>query len=308
MPSGVKCLITGGAGFVGAALARRLQTSGASVTLLVRPGSDLWRVKDLPVRAIQADLLDGESLKRVFTEEKPEQVYHLAAHGGYPFQKDARQILETNLLGTHNILEACADSPCRLMVHSGSSSEYGFKKEPMRETDRLEPNSYYAVGKAAATQLCSYAATQMKFPIVTLRLFSVYGPYEEPTRLIPTLIQRALKGETIEMASPDIARDFIHVDDVLDAMLQTETLKKWTGDVFNIGSGIQSTLADAVKVVMQLTGSKSEIRWQSLKPRDWDATHWVASIEKTRKSLGWSPKVSFREGIEKTIAWMRGRP
>src|SRR5581483_11266943 len=147
MPSGVKCLTTGGAGFVGAALARRLQTSGASVTLLVRPGSDLWRVKDLPVRAIQADLLDGESLKRVFTEEKPEQVYHLAAHGGYPFQKDARQILETNLLGAHNILEACADSPCRLTVHARSSSEYGLKTEPMRETDRLEPNSYYAVRK-----------------------------------------------------------------------------------------------------------------------------------------------------------------
>ena len=302
--SGVNCLITGANGFVGASLARRLSQGGGNVFLLVRPGSDPWRLKGLEERILPCDLLDKESLKTVLAQSRPDRVYHLAAHGGYPFQKDPARILETNLMGTLNLLQACAQSPCRLFVQAGSSSEYGFKKEPMRETDLLEPNSYYAVGKAAATHLCSFFGATAPFAAVTLRLFSVYGPFEEPTRFIPTLLRRALRHEPIELAARDTARDFIYVEDVVEAFLRTDALKALGTGVLNIGSGVQSTLGDAVRIAMELTGSKSELRWGAMEPRAWDAACWVASIEKSRVALDWRPLYGLSQGLEKTLRWM----
>lgn len=305
MTSGPNCLITGAAGFVGANLAHRLSREGARVSLLARPGSDPWRLKGLEDRVLSVDLLDARGLKEVVARVKPEIVYHLAAHGAYPDQKDADRILETNLLGTFHLLEACAQSSCRLFVQAGSSSEYGWKKEPMRETDRLEPNSFYAVGKAAATHLASFFSTSSPFPVVTLRLFSVYGWLEEPTRLIPTLVRKALRNEPIDLVSPETARDFVHIEDVLDAFTRTQALESQNGEVFNIGSGRQSTVGEAVKTVMALTGSKSELRWGAMAPRAWDSFCWVASVEKAREKLGWTASTGFAEGLERTLGLMR---
>lgn len=308
MTSGVSCLITGAAGFVGANLARRLIREGAQVHLLTRPGSDLWRLKGLEDRVLSVDLLDREALTRALERSHPERVYHLAAHGAYPGQKDANLILETNLLGTYGLLEACLRSPCKLFVQSGSSSEYGWKKEPMRETDRLEPNSFYSIGKAAATHLGSFFSLSSPFSVVTLRLFSVYGWQEEPSRLIPTLIHKALKNEPLDLVSPQIARDFVHVEDVLDAFLDTKALLAHNGEVFNIGTGVQSTIGEAVRIVMELTGSRSELRWGTMKPRDWDSFCWVASMEKTHEKLGWKARTSLSKGLEFTLQRIKEAP
>ena len=302
-------LVTGGAGFVGSSIARRLVDQGADVHLLFRPGSDLWRIRDYQSRSHlhEADLLDEPRTRKVFLSVNPEAVLHLAAYGGHPDERDADRILRTNILGFWNVLRACEPTRCELVVNAGSSSEYGFKSHATRETDLLEPNSFYAVSKGAATLLGRYASGLGRCSIATLRLFSVYGPYEEPSRLIPTLIQRSLLGQPLDLVDPETGRDFVFIDDVVQAFTSWDRLRDLKGDPVNIGSGIQSTVRRALETVLELTGSQSLVRWNRMPPRIWDTNIWVSDISQARARLDWTPIVSFREGIKRTIDWYRER-
>jgi nucleoside-diphosphate-sugar epimerase len=298
-------LLTGGAGFVGSSIARRLVELGVDVHLLFRPGSDLWRVRDFQsqIHFHESDLLDEPRTLKVFRSVNPEAVLHLAAYGGHPEEKDADRILRTNFLGFWNVLRACVPTRCELIVNAGSSSEYGFKGHASRETDLLEPNSFYAVSKAAATHLGRYASRLERFSIATLRLGSVFGPYEAPTRLIPTVIQRSLLGQPLDMVDPETGRDFVFIDDVVRAFTSWDRLRALKGDSVNIGSGIQSTVRDALETILDLTGSQSVVRWNRMPPRIWDTKTWVSDISQARLKLDWIPRVSFREGIKQTIEW-----
>jgi len=302
-------LVTGAAGFIGASLVRRLLDQGGDVTVFLHEGTDPWRLKEvLPrVRVVTGDVADRAAAARAVGESSPDAVYHLAAFGAYESQKDADRILRTNVMGTWAMLDACASSACRLFVHAGSSSEYGFKKEPMRETDLLQPNSVYAVGKAAATHLCGYLATKSKFAIVTCRLFSVYGPWEEPTRLVPTILRRCLQNQPLEMVPRETARDFVYVDDILDALLRWEGLAALSGDVLNLGTGRQTTMGEFVDAALELTGSKSDVKWGAMAPRIWDTFTWVADPSKAAQKLGWKAAHPLREGLRRTLEWRRAR-
>ena len=175
----------------------------------------------------------------------------------------------------------------------------------MGETDFLEPNSYYAVAKSAQTLLCQHVARSQKRPVITFRLFSVYGYYEEPTRLIPTLIRKCLSGEDLEMVSPKTARDFVFVEDVVDAYLKVERLKDLSGEIVNIGSGTQSNLRQVVDLVLKLTGARVKVKWGKMPARIWDTSVWVANTKKCAKILGWKAETSLKEGLSRTIEWFR---
>jgi nucleoside-diphosphate-sugar epimerase len=302
-------LVNGAGGFIGASLVRRLLEQGAEVSVLLKEDTDAWRLQEiLPrLKVLRGDVADPDVAARAVAEAKPDAVYHLAAHGGYESQKDSPRILRTNLMGTWAMLDACASSPCRLFVHAGSSSEYGYKKEPMRETDLLQPNSIYAVGKAAATHLCSYMAARSKFAIVTCRLFSVYGPWEQPSRLVPTILRRCLQSQPLEMVPKSTARDFVFVEDILEAFLRWDGLAGLSGEVLNLGTGLQSTMEEFVAIALELTGSKSEVRWGAMPPRVWDTHAWVADAGKARRVLGWQAAHTLRDGLRKTLEWLRSR-
>jgi nucleoside-diphosphate-sugar epimerase len=300
-----RVLITGAGGFVGAALAQRLVRDGHAVHVLLKGSTKRWRLasvqKDL--RTHEIDLTDFEGLQKLAGEVKPELVYHLAAHGAYPFQSDPDAIIQTNILGTWNLLKALAKIDYQAFVSAGSSSEYGFKDFAMRETDLPEPNSYYAVAKCAQTLLCQHVARTEKRSINTLRIFSAYGPFEEPTRLVPTLIRRALKGEELLLVPPDTARDFVFVEDIVDAFLQTNQLGKLQGEVINLGTGVQSTVRDVVESILRHTGARVECRWGAMQPRIWDSTVWVADCTRAKTLLGWRATTRLDEGLQKTVAW-----
>ena len=151
-------LVTGAAGFVGACLTRRLLELGHEVHVLLRPSSQAWRLGSVwnCLHVHRADLTDPQAVGEVVARARPAVVAHLATHGAYESQASARPILETNIIGTQNLLEACAATKVPLLINIGSSSEYGFKNEPMRESDRIEPNSFYSVAKSAQTHLCTY--------------------------------------------------------------------------------------------------------------------------------------------------------
>ena len=176
----------------------------------------------------------------------------------------------------------------------------------MHENLRLEPNSLYAVGKAAGTQLCSWVGrAKAGMATVSFRLFSAYGPWEEPTRLMPTALRRVRAGLPLAMVAPDIARDFIYVEDVLDLMLAFEKLAGIRGEVFNLGSGVQSTLQDVVAAVEHVVGWPAEVRWGGMPPRRWDTTCWRADITRTRRRFGWTPHHSLVQGLAAMAAWMK---
>ncbi len=300
-------LITGAGGFVGACLTRRLLREGHSVHVIIRRETDMWRLKDIEgqLNIFRGDLTDSHFVTEAVQEIQPRVIYHLAAHGAYPTQNDAEKIITTNVLGTWNLLQACSSIDYEVFVNTGSSSEYGFKNAPMKEEDVLEPNSYYAVAKSAQTLLCQHVGRSQKKPICTFRLFSVYGYYEEATRLIPTLVRACLRGEKLEMVSPTTARDFVFVEDVLDAYLCLDRLKNLRGDILNIGTGRQRSLKEVVEEGIALTGANIEVTWGTMAPRIWDASVWLADIEKSKRLLNWEAKFSLREGLGKTIEWFK---
>lgn len=311
MPSAKRVLVTGGTGFVGANLARRLLADGHEVHLLVRPGHDPWRLAGVldDLRLHRAGLADAEGVARAVAEAKPEWVFHLAVSGAYSWQNDLRQIVETNFTGTINLLEACLPHGFAAFVNTGSSSEYGFKRHAPSEEEWLEPNSHYAVAKAAATMYCRFTAQKHGAHIPTLRLYSVYGPYEEPARLIPTLVLHGLEGRLPPLADPGVARDYVHVDDVVAAyLLAAAGGGQEPGAVYNIGTGVQTPLREVVEVARQTLGVADEPKWGSMSNRSWDTSVWVADSGKARRELGWEPAHDFRQGFGLTAEFFRDRP
>ena len=191
-------LVTGGAGFVGANLCRRLVEQGEEVHVFARETTDLWRLEGIRDRLHlhEVDIRDAARVTEAVEDIRPAVIYHLATHGAYHYQRDADTILLVNVFGFWNLVNACDRVGYELFVNAGSSSEYGRKEFAMRETDILEPDSYYAVAKSAQSLLARLCSRMTDRPIVTLRLFSVYGPWEEPTRLIPRLMMAAIeRGE-----------------------------------------------------------------------------------------------------------------
>lgn len=306
-----RILLTGGTGFVGACLARRLLAEGHEVHLLVRPGYRPWRLAGIrdAVALHEAPMADMEAMRRLMASVRPHWVFHLAAHGAYSWETDAFRIAQTNVLGTVCLLEAALDAGCEAFVHAGSSSEYGLKDHAPSEYEWLDPNSAYAATKAAATLYCRHAALARQARVVTLRLYSVFGPYEDPNRLVPKLITNGLRGEWPPLADPNVARDFVYVDDVADAFLAAATTPGAVpGAVYNVGTGKQTTIGEAVVLVRHLLDIAAEPRWGGMAPRSWDTTIWVADPARIRRELGWAPRHSFEEGMRQTIRWFRENP
>lgn len=308
---GKRVLITGGSGFVGANLARRALADGHEVHLILRPRHRPWRIEGI-AREVQthvADLTSPDEMRHLVEKARPEWVFHLAAFGAYPAQTDLREMVDTNLLGAATLIEACASRGVEAFVNAGSSSEYGEKDHPPAEDEVLEPNSAYATTKAAATHLVRFTAQTRNLNAVTVRLWSIYGPYEEPTRLIPTLLIHARAGRWPPLVAPDTARDFVFADDAVDALLRVAaTAGLPPGSVYNLCSGEQSTVRDVVEEVRRLTGVDVPPVWNTMPARAWDTKIWVGSPQRMAKDVGFRVRTGLRRGLEQTLRWFREEP
>ncbi|MCL4539937.1 MAG: NAD-dependent epimerase/dehydratase family protein [Bacteroidetes bacterium] len=306
-----KVLVTGASGFVGNNLTRHLLTLGHQVNLLLRDSYADWRITDIrdDVEIHTADLLDSDAVNRIVKEIGPDWVFHLAAHGAYSSQTDVMRILESNVIGTATLVQACLNVGFDAFVNTGSSSEYGFKDHSPDEQEWLEPNSYYAVAKASATLFCRYTAQTSGLRISTLRLYSVYGPYEEPTRLMPTLIVKGLKKELPPLVAPHIARDYVYVDDVVRAYILAATKENQVpGAVYNVGTGVQTSLREVVDVACRTLAIDEEPKWGSMENRIWDTGTWVSDSRCIKQALGWHPEYTFEQGFGKMVKWFEDRP
>jgi transketolase len=303
--------ITGSTGFIGANLVRKLiENKENKVHILTREKSNLWRIKDIlnnsNLFSHTGDLLEIEGLKKILHEIRPDYIIHTAVYGGLPSEKDISKITQTNYIGTVNLLEASKGLDYKYFINTGSSSEYGKKNSAMKESDILEPNTQYGISKAAATHYCNNFAKKENKPIVTLRLFSPYGEYEEKDRLFPYVIKTYLQNESLKIGNSAAVRDFIQIKDVVNAYLSVINSEKlFYGEIFNVGSGKQHSVKEVIDLVYKNNLIKPDIILSEDKKRAFDTEVWVADISKIKRELGWQADISFSEGIEKTIDWFR---
>ena len=247
------------------------------------------------IQTFKTDFSNYGKLEKIISDIDPDFVYHLGTYGGYPFQTSIQKITQVNIINTINLFESL--SKCdnlKLIINFGSSSEYGSKSTPMNENDEAVSVTPYGISKLTQTKFAKFYNQNMNLPIVTLRLFSIFGPFEEPGRLIFDIMTSIIKGKTIELSSPFPRRDYVYVNDVIQAIETIINAKNVVGEIFNIGTGVMHSVQDVVNNVLEIAKSDNKISWGIKQKRVFDnTTPWVSDTEKTKKILKWKPKYSF---------------
>ena len=306
----MRALVTGAGGFVGANLVRTLLGEGHEVVAWVRPGGCEWRLEEIAgdLELVGVELRDGDAVAAGVKQARPDWIFHLAAHGAYSWQRDAERIMQTNLVSTVRLLHACQEAGFEAFIQAGSSSEYGFQDHAPSETELAEPNSDYAVMKTAATIHGRFVAQRDDVHVVTLRLYSAYGPWEEPGRLMPALVARGLQGELPPLVSPETPRDYVSVRDIDRAfILAAQRSDVERGAVFNIASGKQTTLREVVQVAKAELAVDAEPQWGTEPQRSWDAAVWVGDGSRAQAQLGWAAEDDLVTGFAALANWLRER-
>jgi len=299
-------LVTGAAGFIGSHLVGRLLADGHNVHVFLRSSSDTWRINDLlsKCNVHRADYCDGlalllDSLGR----DSISAIFHTAAYGCYPRQTNFLEMVRSNILLTRELAGAAADLGITF-INTGSSSEYGFKAFAPRESSRLEPNSEYAITKAAATHEVQYIARSHKAWMPTLRLYSVFGPKEDSGRLLPTIIREGMEGRFPPLASPQTVRDFIYIKDVIDAYIAVweNVCPHDNCVIYNVGTGVETSINDVVNIAKAILPIKGDPHFCSYPAREWDTVVWKADNSLLQCHTGWKPKHTFAEGFADMVA------
>lgn len=313
MSASKSVLITGATGFIGANLAHKLVEDGHDVHLLVRKNTSHfpWRIADIYDQVTMQFYMpqDLESIDRIFGIVNPDWVFHLAAHGAYSWQTDKQQILESNYVLTAQLLDAAVRHNVKSFVNTGSSSEYGQKDHAPKEDEALEPPSFYAATKAGATTLCRFTARANDINMPTLRLYSVFGPFEQPNRLMTNMIACGFMGRWPQLVDAECAHDFIFVEDAVRAFLLAAQRKDGDpGAIFNVGTGIQTSVKEVAAIARDLMQIESAPVFSTMPNRAWDNNIWICDRTKIETELNWRPEFSFEDGFKKMIRWYRDSP
>tara|TARA_B100001121_G_scaffold282498_1_gene275906 strand:+ start:93 stop:1028 length:936 start_codon:yes stop_codon:yes gene_type:complete len=298
-------LITGAAGFVGSNLARYFVSQGIKIHIIIKKNSNLWRLKGVmnKIHVHYSDLNNKTNIKRIIKKIKPKTIFHLATNGAYSDQNNLIKIKESIFDSTFNLINECKKYKFNIFVNTGSSSEYGFKKKKMKESDVLVPNSYYSAFKSSVSLYCQFESINSNIQIITVRPFHVYGPFERPTRLIPVLIKKMLSNKKISLVSPKISRDLIHIDDLIRFYVKIANKKNLIGEILNLGSGKRYTIKDIYNSLKKLTGYKKKNLWNTMKNRAWDQSIWYADMSYVRRKIKWKPRINLKNGLLKTVEW-----
>lgn len=300
-------LVIGASGFVGANLLRTILAERKDAVGTVFSG-DLWRMENIPAEnQIYLNLQDPISIKSVLERVQPKTIFDCSSFGAYSFEQDYERIHTTNYLSFIRLMEETEGLALAAYIHAGSSSEYGLNATAPQEDDRLIPNSHYAVSKAATAQAIMYYGKVRGFPVANLRLYSVYGPYEDSSRLIPVLCAKALEKTLPPFSRPEVSRDFIHVDDVSAAFIAAAVHMSpdVAGESYNIGSGQKTSLGDLATLAGNVFGIKEKPEFNLNVGRAWDVDNWYASVTKAEKDLNWKATTSLTDGLKHTRDWWK---
>jgi NAD dependent epimerase/dehydratase len=318
---GLKVLVTGADGFIGSHLTEKLVRRGAAVTALCLYNSfDYcgW-LDDFPdairekVKVIRGDIRDAAFIRRIVRDQQI--VFHLAALIAIPYSYAAAQsYVETNVLGTLNLLEAVRESSVLRVVHTSTSEVYGTAiTMPISETHPLQGQSPYSASKIGADMMAEAFARSFELPIAILRPFNTFGPRQSERAIIPTIIRQAIDPACAAIFVGDTTpvRDFTFVEDTAEAFLAIGTSPKVQfGRPYNAGSGNGVTIKDIIDLVMGLTDcSKPAIKRdpQRMRPAASEVRALLADSSRLKADAGWKATTDLQEGLKRTIAWWRGR-
>jgi UDP-glucose 4-epimerase len=303
-----RVLVTGGAGFIGSHLTRKLLSLGADVSVVVKYKSVIDNVRIAPIwdeiHVIEADLRNIDSFRQ-FNDSSYDVIFHLAAynHVGDSFLHVGETMM-SNAIATANLLEY-APSFGRF-IYTATSEVYGLQDTvPFREEALPFPISPYAVGKYAGELYARMKRHQTNQPITCLRPFNTFGPYQSERAIIPELIVKCLRGEPVETTEGVQTREFNYVDNIVDGFIAAASVEEAPEEVVNIGANEEIAIRDLVKKIHALSNSASELRIGALPNRPTEIFRMRAANSRAEELLGWTPKVSFDEGLERTISWFR---
>ncbi len=278
----MKAAISGVSGFVGKHLTEALADKG------------------IDVFAYPRELLTDPLESARFLEDiKPDYIFHLGAYGNMSSQQDEDQMLASNIFGTHTLLQSSQKIPYKAFVYVSTSSVYGTKDKPMKETDVCETDTYYGATKLSGELLCKAFAKKYGKPVTILRPFSLYGPGEAEFRFIPTVIKSIQEDKVLNL-EPSTNHDWTYVKDFTNAcIVVAEKIQQARGRVINVGTGNQYTNIEVVGKIESIMGKKASIQ-ETLNMREFKVQSWVADNTVIR-SLGWKPKMDLISGLKETI-------
>ncbi len=292
-------MVMGASGFIGSNILRSLLAYRDDVFGTTRDASS-WRLEGIPYKNIFIG--DTGYVGSIIVHSSIKTVFDCIAYGSYPFQTDRFKIFKTNSYDKYTMLERLRRKPLTY-IHAGSSSEYGSNSAGPNEDAPAWPNSHYAESKKTFSNLLSKHFHKMR--CANLRLYSVYGPYEDGSRLIPQVIQCGLRGKYPPFVRPDITRDFIYVDDVVESFVDAANNLKPEdyGGSFNIGRGIPTRIEDIGHIAQSMFGLDWDAHYD-MKEREWDHSNaWYANTAKARDRIGWEHKMDIGDGLNKTRKW-----
>ncbi|MFQ5716634.1 MAG: NAD-dependent epimerase/dehydratase family protein [Nitrospinales bacterium] len=300
----VEVLITGADGYIGSHLTQRLVDLGADVSITLR---DKTRLKNLEpalmdsVQAYDLDILDRDMTKKTLAKIRPRKVFHLAALTSR--ERDisiAQTMFETNVLGMLNVLTALEKDSYDCFMQFGTAGEYGNGAVPLSESSPLRPNSPYACSKACASLYCQTLRETFGLPIVTVRLFSVYG-VKNALPFVAELVRSAQTREPFRMTSGEQTRDFIFIDDAIDAIIKLSFNREAIGQIYNVCSGTETRLRDFALNFNQFLKHPIEIHFSSLAVPANAILRNLGDRGKLKTLTGWEPAITLEQGMKRII-------
>jgi len=316
MSNRVKILITGGAGFIGSNIAKKLMDRGDKVVLLdnfndyydPRLKEDRIKIflKGYKPKLYRGDIRDAKLVEKIFKKEKIDKIIHLAAMAGVRNSlRDPKLYFDVNVMGSLNLLEAAVKYKIKNFVFASSSSVYGNnKKVPFSEFDAVDtPISPYAASKKTDELIAHVYHHIHGLNITALRFFTVYGPWGRPDMAYFLFADAILKGQSIKVYNRGkMSRNFTYVDDIATGTITVLDKAKGYG-VMNIGGDKEEALLRFIEVIEQNLGKKAKKKLLPIQPGDVPST--VADIRKLRK-LGWKPTTRIEKGIKNFVEWYKG--
>lgn len=300
--------VVGATGFIGSKLYFSLSRLRPDVFAVSRHVESSWRLLPCPYgNHLVLDLTLPQEVAAIVGKHRPRTIFNLSAYGAYERQNAAALIHGINYIGTLNLIQALLETGCDAFVQAGTSSEYGLNSAAPVESAELKPNSDYAVSKAATSYLLGYYGRQRRFPCTHLRLYSVYGPWEERDRLMPALVRLGLQGGYPPFVHPDISRDFVYVDDCTRAFVRAALTACRTspGQSYNIATGVKTTMSQVADLARETFHLSAAPAFGAMPDRQWDLPDWYGDAHRAQAALGWSSRIDLRGGFALTAGWER---
>ena len=314
MLNGKQVLVTGAGGFIASHLVERLVTERAQVRAFVRYNSrgDAGLLRRLPehvfskVDIVAGDLRDAEAVRAAMKDV--DTVFHLGALIAIPYSYlHPREVIDTNVMGTLNVMMAARDLGTRRVVHTSTSEVYGTAQYvPIDEKHPLQGQSPYSASKIGADKIAESFYRSFNVPVVTIRPFNTYGPRQSARAVIPTIITQVLTRDEVHLGSLDPSRDFTFVLDTVEGFLRGAQAEGVLGEEINLGNDATITIGELCELIFKILGKSPQIVTESQRkrPEKSEVLRLQASYKKAKSLLDWEPKVSLEAGLRKTVEWL----